>query len=127
MKLSPQTAWPFAVIPLVVLSDQVTPGVDLNGDGVDNAYYPVSAQETGVSGTPAFNDYYQAAVDDLKADHPNADPTKVVVKATIYGPNGEETYYKFTGLEEAADDGDDDGCHRDGDDRDDEDRDGHHR
>lgn len=107
----------------------ITFHVDLNGDGTMDDYLPVGAADTGASGTPTFADYYATASDDLAAEHPGADPAQVIVKATIYGPNGEESYYEFTGLE-GDDDGDDDGgdCDRD-DDRDhgrDHDRDDDH-
>jgi hypothetical protein len=94
----------------------ITFHVDLNGDGTMDDYLPVGAADTGASGTPTFADYYASASDDLAAEHPGADPAQVIVKATIYGPNGEESYYEFTGLE-GDDDGDDDGgdCDRDDD------------
>lgn len=85
----------------------ITFHVDLEGDGVEDDYIPIGRDND----TKTFEDYLAKARDQVAAEHPDADPKEVIVKATITARGGEETYYHFTGLEEgsaASDDQSDD-------------------
>jgi hypothetical protein len=94
----------------------ITFHVDFDGDGTMDNYYPVGR----ASDLKTFEDYYSAAKEQILADHPDADTSKVVIKATITSRSGGETYYHFTGLEEGGapvaedDDHDDDSTGDDG-------------
>ena len=81
----------------------ITFHVDLEGDGVEDDYVPIGRDND----TKTFEDYLAKARDQVTAEHPDADPKDVIVKATITTQSGEESYYHFTGLEEysASDDG----------------------
>ncbi len=74
----------------------------INGAGDENIY--VARSDLDVKGTPGLDDYYKVAASEYGTEHPGARPDAAVGKATIYGPEGQESYYHFTGDEFADDD-----------------------
>lgn len=98
----------------------ITFHVDYDGNGQIDEYLVSETEDRQPDPNMSFADYYKAAAQSLKDTAPAADPSKVIVKATIYSQSQGESYYYFTGDELAEDDEacDDD---RDGHDHDDDD------
>lgn len=91
----------FAAIPADTTG--VTFHVDLNADGVMDEYAYIKAPDGADPAAQTMQDYYDAVYTDLKADHPEANPNQIVVKATIYSASEGESYQYFDGTQTSSD------------------------
>lgn len=90
----------------------ITFHLDLTGDSIGDENIYVDADDLNVKGDATFDDYFAKLQEEVTKAHPGTDAKDITIKATIYGPNSEESYYHFTGDEFS----DDEDC---GDDKDD--------
>lgn len=113
----------------------ITFHLDLTGDSIGDENIYVDADDLNVDGDATFEDYFAKLQEEVAKAHPGTDAKDITIKATIYGPNSEESYYHFTGDEfsddeDCGDDKDDhsdkdDSCDKDGHSKDGHGKDGH--
>jgi hypothetical protein len=86
----------------------ITFHVDFDGDGLMDQYIYIQLEEGVDPASMKMEDYYKSAVDELKDINPDANPSDVIVKATVYSPSEYETHFYLTGDELGTDDDTDD-------------------
>lgn len=84
----------------------VTFGIDETGDGGINAFIYIQRPETPENETVDFKTYLDQLKAKMAEDHPDLDPSRAVIKAIVYSPQG-ETYYYFNGTEFEEEGGED--------------------